>query len=96
MVSALESKSLGPNSCPFITKAVASNRQPRHLASIILFRFCCLYVSICRFSLVLATVRLSYVLGKNKKKASSWIAPRPHIIMIVADDLVRSWELNLF
>ena len=91
---------MGPNSCPFITSAVAHGDMQTDRGTlsdrVILFQFCCLHVSICPFSLVLATVRLAYVLGKNKKKASTWTAPRPHIIMIVADDLVRSLELNLF
>ena len=42
----------------------------------------------CLFSLVFVILNSRVVLAKKGKKKRSWIAPRPHIIMIVADDLV--------
>ena len=33
--------------------------------------------------------------GKKERKKSNWVAPRPHIIMIVADDLVRRSQVSV-
>lgn len=41
------------------------------------------------FSFVLVLLGSHHVYGKKERKKSNWVAPRPHIIMIVADDLVR-------
>ncbi|PFX15298.1 Arylsulfatase J [Stylophora pistillata] len=41
-----------------------------------------------RFVLVLLSSH--HVFGKKERKKSNWVAPRPHIIMIVADDL--GWD----
>ena len=41
------------------------------------------------FSLFFVLLKSCYTLGKKERKRSAKEAPRPHIIMIVADDLVR-------
>ena len=33
--------------------------------------------------------------GKKERERSNWVAPRPHIIMIVADDLVRRSQVSV-
>ena len=50
------------------------------------------------FSLIFVVLNSHHVLGKKEKKSHpkkkpTWKAPRPHIIMIVADDLVKSFAL---